>query len=281
MKEIYIQNLRVNNEKTNVVASKEIRKAIFGIEHPYGIIAEEAEVRQISRGDLEHFFRNHFSLQAVFVVGKATDREIEEMVRIAPKISQTKAQSEMPAPAGHSVALKMPGKIQSSIRLGKRTLARANDPAYFDAVMFNHVLGGFFGSRLMKNIREEKGLTYGIHSSLHHLVRDSFWVIGAEVNQQNVTEAIREIKVEINRLQHDLIPSDELEIARNYFIGSWQSENATLFSVAEKYRSLYTYGLPDRYYQNLLEHIQQLDPSGLQRAARWFDTSDWVEVVVG
>ena len=134
----------------------------------------------------------------------------------------------------------------------------------------------------MKNIREEKGLTYGIYSSMHHFLKDSFWVIGAEVNQQNAGKATEEIKNEISRLQNELVPSDELEIARNYFIGSWQSENSTLFAVAEKIKSLHLWGLSENYYSNLLEYIQKVTPVQIQRMANThFGASDLFEVQVG
>ncbi len=134
----------------------------------------------------------------------------------------------------------------------------------------------------MKNIREEKGLTYGIYSSLNHFMRDSFWAIGAEVNQQNASKAIVEIRNEIRTLQEELIPEDELEVARNYFIGSWQSENSTLFSVADKVKGRFLWALPDNYYTNLLTHIKDITPAQIQTAANtYFDTSDLLEVQVG
>jgi len=148
--------------------------------------------------------------------------------------------------------------------------------------MFNHLLGDFSDLGLMKNIREEKGLTYGIYSSLHHFLNDGFWLIGAEVNRQNTAQAIEEIRFEIKALQNDLVSGDELEVARNYYIGSWQSENSTLFSVAEKVQTIHLHGLPDDYYTHLLEHLQEMTPDQVQIAANtYFDTSDLLEIQVG
>ena len=175
-----------------------------------------------------------------------------------------------------------PGSVQASIRLGKRCLPKRSSQEYFDAVMFNHILGGYFGSRLMKNIREKKGLTYGIHSGMNHFFNGSFWVISAEVNQQNAEEAISEIKNEIRRLQEEPVPIDELEVARNYFIGSWQSDNSTLFAVAEKARNIHEYHLPVDYYDQMLGHFQQMTPDQVQLVARaHFGAGDLVEVQVG
>ncbi len=129
---------------------------------------------------------------------------------------------------------------------------------------------------------KKKGLTYGIYSSLNHLLRDSFWIIGAEVNQQNAGRAIEEIRREISILQEELVSEQELEIAKNYFIGSWQSENSTLFAVADKVKNNYLSGLSENYYANLLTHLQKITPAQVQHAARVsFDTGDLIEIQVG
>jgi zinc protease len=183
---------------------------------------------------------------------------------------------------GLSQTITKPGSVQVSIRMGKKCQSKADQAAYFDAVMFNHVLGGFFGSRLMKNIREEKGLTYGIYSHMNHFFRDDFWMIGAEVNQKNVKKALLEIRNEIKILQGEPMSQDELDVARNYFIGSWRSENSTLFSVADKMKSLYLWGLPENYYAHMLEHIANITPRQIQESAqRHFGVVDLLEVQVG
>ncbi len=282
MKEIFTQGLRVNNGKTSVVASKDIRSAIFGKNHPYGSSVEEEDVKKIERKDLRTFFLDRFSLNSAFLIGKLSDSEMSEVIgMLPPSLSHRKERSKFERVPGSSVLVPRPTSVQASIRLGKKCLPKSDSKEYFDAVMFNHILGGFFGSRLMKNIREEKGLTYGIYSSMNHLLRDSFWVIGAEVNQQNAGRAIEEIKHEIKVLQDELVSEQELEIARNYFIGSWQSENSTLFSVAEKVKNTHLYGLSDNYYTSLMEHIQKITPLQIQSAAASFGSSDLIEVRVG
>lgn len=282
-KEIFIQNLRVNNEKTSVVASKEIRKIIFGTNHPYGNSTEEADAQQITSLDLTGFFGTHHKLHSAYLVGPLSDLELSDLVRVCslpateiPPVGNPVIQR------GRSRRIEKAGTVQASIRLGKPCIAKSNHSDYFDAVMVNHLLGGYFGSRLMKNIREEKGLTYGIYSSMHHFHNASFWVIAAEVNQQHVQQALDEIRKEINLLQQAPVTSDELEVARNYFIGSWQSDNATLFAVAEKVRGMHEFGLPADYYNLLLSHLRQMTPHQVQLAAqKHFGVDDLLEVSVG
>jgi zinc protease len=283
MKEIFIQGLRVNNKKTSVVASKKIRNVIFGNAHPYGSSVEENDVTKISRQEIKEFYGNHYSLQSGYLVGRLTESELRDLMDLLPvePMSKPAARSFGDAP-GISQTITQPGSVQASIRLGRKCLLKSDHGDYFDAVMFNHILGGFFGSRLMKNIREEKGLTYGIHSSLNHFLHESFWVISAEVNQQNAAEAINEIKHEIRILQEELVPADELDIARNYFIGSWQSENSTVFAIAERIKSAHLWGLSADYYTHLMEHIQHITPLQIQTIARsHFDIKDLLEIQVG
>lgn len=283
MKEIFIQGLRVNNKKTSVVASKKIRLAIFGGAHPYGSSVEEEDVARISGKGIREFYRCQFTLQSAMLVGRLTEAELKEVISLIPtRPAGPEDTRKFERTSGLSQAITQPGSVQASIRLGKKCMIKADNPEYFDAIMFNHLLGGFFGSRLMKNIREEKGLTYGIHSSMNHFLHDSFWAISAEVNKQNATQAIAEIKHEIIALQNELVPEDELYVARNYFIGSWQSENSTMFSIADKVKSVQLWGLSPDYYSHLLNHIQHITPVQIQSVARaHFDTRDLLEIQVG
>jgi len=282
MKEIFIQNLRVQNEKTSVVASKEIRKAIFGASHPYGSSLEEYQLTGLTTIPLREYYQKHFRLRAVFVVGRLDDQLFREVMNLLPPAPQVSPSAmHLPQP-GHSVTLPRENSVQASIRLGTMFPAKQHSPEHFAMVIVNHILGGFFGSRLMKNIREEKGLTYGIYSSINHFERASCWIIGAEVNQQNAGRAIEEIRKEIDALRSVAIPVEELENARNYFIGSWQSENATLFSVSDKVKGLFLAGLTPSYYSDLLQFVSNCTSRQLLESARkHFDPSRLIEVRVG
>lgn len=282
-KEIFIQNLRVNNEKTSFIASREIRKVLFGATHPYGNVTEEKDAEQVNDIQLRDFFRATFHIHAAYFIGPASDAEMQRVLAIFSSKEPPRALGKQPlVSTGTSRTVPKADSVQASIRLGKRCLAKRADPGYFDAVFVNHLLGGYFGSRLMKNIREEKGLTYGIYSAMHHFKHDSFWVIAAEVNQQHVQPALDEIRKEIRLLQEVPVSADELEVARNYFIGSWQSDNATLFAVAEKIRSIHEFRLPSEYYERMFSHLKNMTATDVQEAAsKNFRVEDLIEIRVG
>src|SRR5690606_38390817 len=134
---------------------------------------------------------------------------------------------------------------------GKRSVLRSHED-YVGILFTSHILGGYFGSRLMKNIREEKGLTYGISSSLHGMKHDSYLIIGADVNKENTDLTFDEIRKELKTLRTTLVSSDELETTRNHFIGGLQSEMTTPFAHAEKIKTIVLYGLKQTHYADMI-----------------------------
>ena len=282
-KQIFLQNLKVNNEKTSYRASALIRAALFGKGHPYGSSVEEEDVHSITRSDFHAFFKSAFNAHSIYGVGNFSAADIESMKNGFQSLPSRTPSSSQPLASGSVPAqyVKKEGSSQSSLRLGKRSLLK-KDPDYFDLQIFNHLLGGFFGSRLMKNIREEKGLTYGIYSSLNTFVHDGFFVVGADVNKANLEFAIREIRREVRALRDHPVQEEELELTKNHFIGSLQADMANLFSVIEKIKNIQLHQLPQSYYQDLFDRIDRVGPNDIIRiAGKYFQEDSLVEVAVG
>lgn len=283
LKEIYIQNLRINNEKTSVMASKAIRRNIYTDNHPYGSSIEERDVNQLSREDLRQFYRDFFHVSDIFLVTKSEQKFIDATLghfSSLKKVSQEKVHAETPI-SPFAEKIDKPGSVQASIRLGKKTIGRSH-PDYFSLLLLNHVLGGYFGSRLMKNIREEKGLTYGIYSSLNAMAHGTLMAIGADVNKENAQLTIAEIKKEIKLLQSEPVEPDELASAKGHFIGGLQAEISNLFAVAEKLKSIRLFSLDETYYQDMISKIDATTSEELlAMAATHLTSEDLFEVVVG
>lgn len=283
-KSIYIQNLKVNHEKTSFLASKHFRKSLFGGDHPYGKEIEEDDVNNLQQNNLFDYFNTFLQGFSVFVSGKF---DPADEALIADIFSKWKAYSS-PEKRINAVTLSLSnqhiekeGSVQSSVRMGSRSILRSH-PDYAKAVFTAHILGGYFGSRLMKNIREEKGLTYGIHASLQPLRHESYLVIGADVNKENVNLTFGEIRKELKRLREEKISADELETARNHFIGSLQSELTTPFAHADKLKTIYLFGLPDDYYQRMITTVLQMDPAQvIETGERYFHEEKFMEIAVG
>lgn len=283
-REIFIQNLKISNEKTSYVASQAFRKKLFGKGHPYGVEVEEDTANALVTADLQDHFSNFFHSGKVFVAGKidAAGKELilkkTESLKPGPTITQ-KEQNVL-ADFDYDYISKKES-VQSSVRMGKHTVLRAHAD-YVPLLFVCHILGGYFGSRLMKNIREDKGLTYGISASVHALRHNSYLVIGADVNKENVELTFSEIAKEIKLLRTDLISADELETTRNHFIGSLQSEITTPFAHAEKIKTIKLFGLDPDYYQKMLNRIEVITASDIRETSdQYFGEDTFARVAVG
>lgn len=283
-KDIYIQGLKINLEKTSYLASRQIRRVLFGNDHPYGRDAELQDVEKIQREQLINFHQSHYSSFDIICSGKITDTLLQALkktfgtLQVGSAPGRVVEKREEPTT---NTYLAKENTVQTSIRFGKRTISRIH-PDYPALLILNHIFGGYFGSRLMKNIREEKGLTYGIYSSLTALQHDAFLSIGADVDKENRELTTQEIKKELNSLRTQLVGIAELETAKNHFIGSLQAEITTPFAHADKIKNMLLYSLPDAYYQTLLNKIDSVNGSLLlETAQKYFDEDSFSVVAVG
>jgi predicted Zn-dependent peptidase len=273
MKSIFLQNLKINKEKTSFLVSQLIRKNIFG-NHPYGTSLDEKDVEDLQLQTLKEFHHTHFRPAAIFVTTHPSVTIEEIMARFTLLAPAAADKSALPVinPGKKKEHIDKDG-VQTSLRLANRSLNRKDD-SYPDLLLFNHILGGYFGSRLMKNIREEKGLTYGIYSSINPFVHDSFFVIGADVNKQNLNLAMDEIRKEIKRMRTEAVDPSELEIARNHFLGSLQSEVANPFSVTDKIKNIHLNKLSQNYYPHLFHRINSVTAKDLMSVGEQYVHED-------
>lgn len=283
-KSIYLQNLKVNNEKTSFQAAKLFRKKLFGENHPYGKELEAEDVTALTTEQLKEHYTSLGKDFTLIVSGKVDDASKQSIIETFRALSyKVVPKKEIAADTINTLheRISKKGSIQSSIRMGRKAIARSH--ADYAAVLFlNHILGGYFGSRLMKNIREDKGLSYGIYSSLHTLQQDNYTVIGADVNNENLDLTFEEIRKELKRLRTELIDPEELEIARNHFIGSLQAEITTPFAHADKIKNIFLFNLPENYYQKLINTIDGIQSEELIGiAAKYLAEDSFIEVAVG
>lgn len=281
---IYKQGLKINLEKTSFIASREFRKKLFGDAHPYGYDIDVTDVDNIRQQQLREFRNNHFGDFLIFISGRIEDRMKSVIVDKFNSLTVRKANPVnriLSSSNKYDFRLKKEGALQASIRIGKFTIGRSH-PDYAGILLTNHIIGGFFGSRLMKNLREEKGLTYGIHSSVQGIKHDNFFSIGTDINRENVELAIHEIKHELMRLRTDRLSSSELNIARNHFIGSMQTEMNTPFAHADKIKMITLFNLPMKYYQQLIDELFVLDENQIMNFAnKHFSENKLYTVVIG
>lgn len=255
-RQIFIENLKVNQGKNSFLASIALKKALFN-QHPYGRSIEIDDAKLIDRHHLTGFFQENFNLLNVFVTGSVNNGDLSMLTKFCQEFDlsgRSSRLSPIKPTSLQQLTIEGPRKDQASIRFGKTTLTRKSDHIA-SLTLVNHLLGGFFGSRLMKNIREERGLTYGIYSSLNHFKHASIFSIGAEVNAENAEEARHEILREVSALE--AISEEEMTIAKSHLLGSIQNDNASIFNIAERIKTAELFQLEADFYWTLCRDIEE------------------------
>jgi len=287
MKRKQAQELQINFQKTNYLAGRAFRKALFGEKHPYGKSLEITEIEQINIAVLEEFYTNYIqnSSLEILVSGYFDDSVLKVLDthfgKYAPKTT-TKPLFSVSIPLrSEAVFVEKAGSLQNTIRVGKHIINKHN-PDYFKLALTNTILGGYFGSRLMQNIREEKGYTYGIFSSLQNLREVSFVGIGTDVKAEFSQNTLTEIYKEIEILQNEKVNQEELERVKNYMAGSFASGITTAFSQMDLFKEIHLHKLGYEFYEEYLERIEAINSDDiLQMVQTHYQKQDLVEIVAG
>ena len=288
IKNIQLQTLQVNSEKTAFIANKTFRKKVFGDIHPYGNSMTEEAIVGINQNSLIEFYKNYWQGKPyrIYLSGSVGEEEIKliEQHFGSQKISQlidNQIFTNNIISKRESIVINKEGAMQSSIRIGKQLMTRKH-PDFFTMLLLNEILGGYFGSRLMKNIREEKGLTYGISSNLALFGQAGYFVIGTDVKREFTQQTIDEIHKEIKILQTELISGSELEVVKNYMVGSFAGSLNTPFDIIDRYKVIFSENLPLNFYRNYIPNIGQIsDIMLLEAANKYLDIDSLFEIVVG
>ncbi len=217
------QRLRIEREKVETRAREEFAKSLFGEAHPYGVSSHEAEYDTLTREDLLRIYERHYTAESCFVVcsGRITEAEMEAVIALAEQLPsrEEEAQAEFPAIEQRAFHLvEQPDAVQSSIRIGRLLFTRTH-PDFVGMQIIATTLGGYFGSRLMQTLREERGYTYGVMAAMINFAHEGYLAIATQVGVEVTQESIDLIYSEIERLRTELIPEEELEMVRRIMVG--------------------------------------------------------------
>jgi len=278
-------SIRLEKEKTASKASQLFRIALFGSAHPYGLETEEKHVDIVTTAKLKSYYENLlFQDVEVFVSGDFEEKEFENLREILGDLPNRKSFKDPILPSAQTslrVIESRENAVQSSIRIGNWSISKT-DPDFFSLSVFNTILGGYFGSRLIKNIREDKGHTYGISSSLAEIGDSNYWVIGADVQKAFYKEVIEEIYLEIEKLVSERINEDELEVVRNYMIGQMLSRFSSSFDLMDRFLSVHHSGLDFNFYTQKLAFLKSFTAEDVTKIGeKYFTERPLIEVVVG
>ncbi len=283
------QEFLINSEKARYIANREFNKLIFGKGTAYGQYLETNDYDLIQHDDLINFHRTYYSPRnSYLIVSGKPDKNSKKLV--ADLFGSSWPQTDYISLTPNNItSVSFKGEMmiekddssQSAIRMGKRAVGKLH-PDYPKLLLANTVLGGYFGSRLMTNLREDKGMTYGIHSYMSHFKHASYFSIAAEVKIEQTSAAIAEIKKEIGVLQNDKISDDELELVKNYIYGNFLKNFDGPFALAEMFRSVRDIGKDFGFFNKNLSEIMTLTADDLLTTAqKHLDMNDMCSLVVG
>ncbi|RVU02784.1 insulinase family protein [Mucilaginibacter limnophilus] len=282
------QKLQVSLRKNDVVARRLFNKALHG-NTLYGFSPEAEDYQKLQREDMLGHYHEMFrpSNCTLIISGKIEKEALDLIIEMFGENWQLDSnpadisQPEVVAATEHFYYKEKPGALQSAIRIGLPAVNRTH-PDFSALQVLNTVLGGYFGSRLMANIREDKGYTYGIGSGISSFKHTGTWFIASEVGADVCRAAIAEVEKEIGLLKTELIPEDELNLVRNYMLGSLLGSLENVFSHADKFKNLYFSGLGYEYYDNYMQTVKTVTAEQLKDLAnKYLDSDRFYKVIAG
>lgn len=284
------QKHQINSQKVNVIARRKFSELLFGQTHPYGISVEDSDFDRVNLKEINEFYNKHYQSKNCTIIASGNlPKDIKETLNRffgekewgnPPAIIQN---IPLPLSTTNNFSNYYPREdaIQSAIKIG-RVMFNKTHPDYFHFQVLNCILGGYFGSRLMNNIREDKGYTYGIGSGLSSLVNTGYFFISTEVGADVTTKAIDEIYKEIGVLRDELIDSSELETVRNYLLGQFLRSVDGPFALADKFKAIWEFGLDYSYFDNYFNAVKTVNPGQLRDLAnKYLQQEDLIECIVG
>ncbi|TAF47352.1 MAG: insulinase family protein [Sphingobacteriales bacterium] len=280
------QKLKVSLEKNDFLARQKFNNLLFG-NNIYGYKTQATDYDKLKTNDILAYFKTAYHPQncTIFVSGKVDETLFNTLQSLFGDWYSNDTFSEnklVSSPnAQKYVEIKKPNALQSAIRIGQPSINR-NHPDFAAMQVLNTVFGGYFGSRLMANIREDKGYTYGISSGNVTLAQAGFFVIATEVGVNFTEDTLSQIKAELNRLKTELIPNEELQLVKNYLMGSLLGSLENAFSHADKFKNIYFYGLDYQYYDNFIHTVNTITSLDLKNIAnKYWDWDNFYKVIIG
>lgn len=289
--EIYKENakqrFKINSTKNDFLARKAFNNVLFG-EHPYGYKIDATDFDLINHESVNEYFHENYNLKnsTIIITGDLDDNVINELAKNLLNYNSSLFLNTPSYPSFHDynkqvIFEERKDALQSAIRIGKPIVNKSHKD-FIELSILGTILGGYFGSRLMSNIREDKGYTYGIGAGVYSLLDTGFFYISTEVGVEVCQNALNEIYFEINRLNNELVPEDELNLVKNYLKGSYINSFENIFSHSDKFKGIHFYNLTYDYYNQYFNLVNNINSERIMELAKEYLTVDTLsEVVIG
>lgn len=283
-----IQQFLVNSSKVEFLAHRGLVKAVYGSAHPVGYVVQEDDYRKITSETLQQFYDNfyHSGSCSIYLSGRITPdciRRVESVFGTGTFGSHWQKVEKIHylpvSTTERRVFIELPDALQSAVRIGGLSLDRCHSD-YLKMRVVITLLGGYFGSRLMSNIREEKGYTYGIAASLMTYPDHGMLAISAETTNEYVDPLISEVYHEIDRLQNELVSDEELKMLKNYMLGDMCRSYESAFSLADAWISLQVSGLSSSYFAEALNAVKNITPDEIRELSQKYICKESLKEII-
>jgi predicted Zn-dependent peptidase len=282
------QKFQINSSRVKYLTMRNLRNALYGDSHPMGKILCDEDFKKLTTDCLRRYFNRTYNSDncSIILSGKITDKVLMQVERIFGTDRFGESHQRVVFPT-YPISVTSEKRLfeerddarQSSVMMGMHSINQQH-PDYCNLNVLVTIFGGYFGSRLMSNIREDKGYTYGIYSGFSHEPDSSLLVVTAEVSGQYVEPMIKEVYREIDRLQNEPVGEDELAVVRSYMTGGLCRTMELSFSAADVYQLQFINGLPDNFQEQKLKAIQTVTPQELQRLAQRYLCKEKLKEVI-
>ncbi len=285
-----ITGLSTAKTDANAMVSNVSSVMVFGENHPYGEVTTEESVKNIERGMLVDYYNSYFKPNAAFmvIVGDIKTSDAEELMN---KYFGSWQQGEVPShnyetpvpPEGNRVAIAdRTGAVQSVVSVTYPVVLKPGDPDAIKASVMNSILGGgVFSGRLMQNLREDKGYTYGARSSLSADRIVGRFNARTEVRNSVTDSTVTEILNEMERLRNEPVDEESLELVKNFLNGSFARSLESPRTIANFALNTERYDLPADYYDTYLEKLSNVTAGDVQQVASKYIKPENSYIIVG
>ena len=279
------QGLKVERSKIDVQSRELFAQALFGKEHPYGISASEERYDDVCREDVVAMYKRLYTAENCFVVcsGRIDEHvmaSIEALVAGLGTGERTQAK-RVECDTRYLLHRDVEGALQSSVRIGRLLFPRTH-PDFVGMQVVASLLGGYFGSRLMQNLREQHGYTYGVQAAMINFDSEGYLAIATQVAREHRDDALGEIYAEIERLRNELVEEDELQMVKNVMIGEILRILDGPFGIADVTIENIMCGMDNHATEQSVAAIAAITPEAVRDlACKYLERESLVEVVVG
>ncbi len=283
-----LSGLAQAKENPNAIASSVSSVLKYGKDHPYGEIETEETVSKITLAQTKAYYNKYIKPNNgyLIIVGDITAAEAKPLAEkyfgnwmSKPVEKKTYATPQKPAARQVDFVSKS-GAVQSVINITYPVELKPDSDDWIKARVMNVLLGGFFGSRINQNIREDKGYTYGARSSLSYDKEIGSFTASAPVRNEVTAASITEFLKELNRIRDEKVTEKELNLVKNYLTGSFARSLESPQTVARFALNTARYNLPAEYYATYLERLNAVTADDIQAMAQKYITPENAHILV-